>query len=76
MDNRQLFKVCVSGAAGRIAYSLYSAIGTGDLFGSETSIDLRLLDLATKKKELEVIVMELEDCSFPLIEKVSIHHSA
>lgn len=50
MDNRQLFKVCVSGAAGKIAYSLISSIGTGDLFGSDTYLDLRLLDLVEKKK--------------------------
>lgn len=50
MENRELFKVCVSGAAGKIAYALFSSLGTGDLFGVDLPIDLRLLDLAEKKK--------------------------
>lgn len=71
-----MFKVCVSGAAGKIAYSLFNSLGSGDLFGSNCSIDLRLLDLPDKKKDLQCILLELEDCGFPLLEKVSIHEKA
>lgn len=50
MDNKELFKVCISGAAGKIAYRLYSLLGIGDLFGVNVPIDLRLLDVPEKKK--------------------------
>ena len=75
MNNSNTLKVCISGAAGKIAYALYSSLGTGDIFGADVFIDLRLLDLKEKKKELEVLVLELEDCCFPLLKKVSVHHS-
>ena len=76
MDNRELFKVCISGACGKIAYSLFNSLGSGDLFGPHCSIDLRLLDLPDKRKELQCLLLELEDCAFPLLEKVSIPSSA
>jgi malate/lactate dehydrogenase len=50
MDKRELYKVAVSGAAGNIAYGLFNLLGTGDLFGIDISLDLRLLDLPEKKK--------------------------
>ena len=50
MDNRELYKVAISGAAGNIAYGLFNLLGTGDLFGADIAIDLRLLDLPEKKK--------------------------
>jgi hypothetical protein len=38
-------KVCLTGAAGNIAYSLYNLLGEGVIFGEDTVLDLRLLDV-------------------------------
>jgi len=62
-------KVCVTGAAGNIAYSVLFGIGRGKLLGPNTPIELRLLDLPQMRKKVDGVVMELKDCAFPLITK-------
>lgn len=69
-------KVCVTGAAGNIAYALIFRLASGEAFGKETSIDLRLLDIEPKKTVLESLEMELNDCKFPLIESVLVTSDA
>jgi len=45
MERTQSMNICITGAAGQIAYSLYPFIGTGLMFGPEQKINLRLLDI-------------------------------
>ncbi len=60
-------KVTVTGAAGQIGYSLLFRIASGQLLGPETPVALRLLEIEPAMKSLEGVVMELDDCAFPLL---------
>jgi malate dehydrogenase len=68
-------KVAVTGGSGQIAYSLLFRIANGDLFGKEQQIDLRICDLPEMTDALEGLAMELADCAFPLLHKVTIGHN-
>jgi malate dehydrogenase len=59
--------VTVTGAAGQIGYSLLFRIASGQLLGPDTPIVLRLLEIEPAMKALEGVVMELDDCAFPLL---------
>jgi malate dehydrogenase len=59
--------VTVTGAAGQIGYSLLFRIASGALFGPEQPVVLRLLEIEPAMKALEGVVMELDDCAFPLL---------
>jgi malate dehydrogenase len=59
--------VTVTGAAGQIGYSLLFRIASGQLFGPDTPIVLRLLEIEPAMKALQGVVMELDDCAFPLL---------
>lgn len=63
-------RVVVTGAAGQIAYSLLYMLGNGDVFGPNQPIILHLLDIPIMMDVLGGVVMELEDCSFPLLQGV------
>ena len=65
-------KVAVTGAAGQIGYSLLFRIASGALFGPDTQVELRLLEITPALKALEGVVMELDDCAFPTLAKVEI----
>ena len=60
-------RVCVTGAAGQIAYSLLYSVARGDVFGPEQTINLILLDITPMMGVLEGVVMELQDCALPLL---------
>ena len=60
-------KVAITGAAGQIGYSLLFHIASGALFGPDTAVELRLLEIAPALKTLEGVVMELDDCAFPTL---------
>jgi malate/lactate dehydrogenase len=62
--------VAISGAAGRIAYSLLPMICSGETFGNDTKINLRLLDVEICTEKLQGIVMEIQDANFTLIDSV------
>nr|AUW34353.1 cytosolic malate dehydrogenase [Littorina scutulata] len=63
-------KVCVTGAAGQIAYSLLYSLAKGDVFGSTQPIILTLPDIAPMEGVLNGVVMELMDCAMPLLKEV------
>lgn len=63
-------RVCVTGAAGQIAYSLLYSIGKGDVFGPDQPVVLLLLDIPPMMPAVEGVVMELQDCSLPLLHDV------
>ncbi|MGN6333093.1 MAG: malate dehydrogenase [Motilibacteraceae bacterium] len=60
-------KVAVTGAAGQIGYSLLFRIASGALLGPDTPVELRLLEITPALGALEGVVMELDDCAFPLL---------
>ena len=65
-------KVAVTGAAGQIGYSLLFRIASGSLLGPDQPVELRLLEITPALKALEGVVMELDDCAFPLLAGVEI----
>jgi malate dehydrogenase len=69
-------KVAVTGAAGQIGYSLLFRIASGELLGQDTPVELRLLEITPALKALEGVVMELDDCAFPLLAGVEIGDDA
>src|ERR1700758_4726775 len=62
-------RVAVTGAAGQIGYSLLFRIANGDLLGKEQPVILQLLEIPEEKaqKALKGVMMELDDCAFPLL---------
>ena len=59
--------VTVTGAAGQIGYALLFRIASGQLLGEDQPVVLRLLEIEPALKALEGVVMELDDCAFPLL---------
>src|SRR5829696_2417505 len=57
----------VTGAAGQIGYSLLFRLASGSLLGPGHPVELRLLEIEPALKALEGVVMELDDCAFPLL---------
>lgn len=64
-------KVAVSGAAGQIGYALVFRIASGQMFGADTAIELNLLELEQALPSLNGVAMELTDCAFPLLKKIT-----
>ncbi|MGA8534425.1 MAG: malate dehydrogenase [Candidatus Tumulicola sp.] len=67
---KKRIKVAVTGAAGQIGYALLFRIASGQMFGPETEVQLQLLELEQALGALGGIVMELDDCAFPLLKGV------
>lgn len=63
-------KVAVTGAAGQIGYALLFRLASGAVFGSDVEIELQLLEIEPALNALRGVVMELEDCAFPLLRNV------
>jgi malate dehydrogenase len=68
-------RVAVTGAAGQIGYSLLKRIANGDLLGKDQPVILQLLEIPDEKaqKALTGVMMELEDCAFPLLVGMTAH---
>ena len=62
--------VSVTGAAGQIGYSLLPRIASGEVFGHDQPVSLRLIEIEPGMKALAGVVMELNDCAFPLLESI------
>jgi len=65
-------RITVTGAAGQIGYATLFRIANGDMLGHEQPIILQLLDLPQAQQALRGVMMELEDCAFPLLQQVII----
>ena len=63
-------KVAVTGAAGQISYSLLFRIASGQMLGMDQPVKLQLLEITPAMKALEGVMMELDDCAFPLLESM------
>jgi len=74
--SRPPLTIAVSGAAGQIAYALLFRIANGDLLGPDQPVILNLLDLPQAQQALRGVVMELQDCAFPLLSDVRISDAA
>ena len=60
-------RVAVTGAAGQISYSIIFRIASGDMLGKDQPVILQLLEITPALGALEGVVMELNDCAFPLV---------
>lgn len=67
---KEPLRVCVTGAAGQIGYSLLFMIAQGRMFGPYQKVILQLLDLPPMAKALEGVRMEIDDGAFPLVQEV------
>lgn len=63
--------VAVTGAAGQIGYSLLFRIASGTMFGPDQPVALRLIEIEPGMPALSGVVMELDDCAFPLLHSVT-----
>lgn len=63
-------RVAITGAAGQIGYSLLFRIASGAMFGPEQPVVLHLIEIEPALPALQGVVMELEDCAFPLLKGV------
>lgn len=63
-------RIAVTGAAGQIAYQLLFRIASGELLGPNQPISLHLLEVETRLENVRGVVMELEDCSYPLLKNI------
>ncbi|HEX2545448.1 MAG TPA: malate dehydrogenase [Ramlibacter sp.] len=68
-------RVAVTGAAGQIGYALLFRIASGEMLGKDQPVILQLLEIADEKaqKGLKGVMMELEDCAFPLLAGMEAH---
>jgi len=62
--------VSVTGAAGQIGYALVFRLASGQVFGPETQVNLRLLELPGAMSALSAVGMELDDCAFPMLKSI------
>ena len=65
---KEPFHVAVTGAAGQIGYSLLFRIASGSMFGPDQPVVLHLVEIPPALPALEGVVMELDDCAFPLLQ--------
>ncbi|MCY4130708.1 MAG: malate dehydrogenase [Gammaproteobacteria bacterium] len=63
-------RIAVTGAAGQIGYALLFRIASGAMLGNDRPIELSLLEIPPAMDALRGVVMEVEDCAFPLVRKV------
>jgi malate dehydrogenase len=71
-------RVAVSGAAGQIGYALLFRIANGDMLGKDQPVILQLLEIPDEKaqKALKGVMMEIDDCAFPLLVGMTAHGDA
>lgn len=67
---KETIRVAVTGAAGQIGYSLLFRIAAGDMFGQDQPVILHLIEIEPAMKALEGVIMELDDCAFPLLKGI------
>jgi malate dehydrogenase len=67
-------RIAITGAAGQISYSLLFRIASGDMLGLDQPVILQLLEIENAINNLKGVVMELEDCAFPLLHGVITTH--
>jgi malate dehydrogenase len=73
--NKKPVRVAVTGAAGQIGYALLFRIASGEMLGKDQPVILQLLEVPVEgpQKALKGVMMELEDCAFPLLAGMEAH---
>ena len=73
--SKQPVRVAVTGAAGQIGYALLFRIASGEMLGKDQPVILQLLEIPDEKaqKALKGVMMELDDCAFPLLAGMEAH---
>jgi malate dehydrogenase len=73
--NKKPVRVAVTGAAGQIGYALLFRIASGEMLGKDQPVILQLLEIPDEKaqKALKGVMMELDDCAFPLLVGMEAH---
>ena len=68
-------RVAVTGAAGNIGYALLFRIASGEMLGKDQPVILQMLEIPDEKAQnaLKGVMMELEDCAFPLLAGMQAH---
>lgn len=66
-QTKQPVRVAVTGAAGNISYAMLFRIASGEMLGKDQPVILQLLEITPALDALKGVVMELEDCAFPLL---------
>lgn len=66
----QPVRIAVTGGAGQISYSLIFRIAAGDMLGPEQPVILQLLEIPPAMDALKGVVMEINDCAFPLVRDI------
>ncbi|MGO3742643.1 malate dehydrogenase [Kerstersia sp.] len=68
-------RVAVTGAAGQIGYALLFRIASGEMLGKDQPVILQLLEIPDEKAQqaLKGVIMELDDCAFPLVQGITAH---
>ena len=70
MSMKQSLRVAVTGAAGNISYAMLFRIASGEMLGKDQPVILQLLEITPALDALKGVVMELEDCAFPLLSDI------
>ncbi len=63
-------KVAVTGAAGQIGYAILPRLASGEVFGPDTRVALHLLEIPQAMDALQGVIMEMNDCAFPLLDTI------
>ncbi|NLZ12002.1 malate dehydrogenase [Neopusillimonas aromaticivorans] len=73
--SKPAMRVAVTGAAGQIGYALLFRIASGEMLGKDQPVILQLLEIPDEKaqKALKGVMMELDDCAFPLLQGMTAH---
>ena len=73
--SKPALRVAVTGAAGQIGYALLFRIASGEMLGKDQPVILQLLEIADEKAQnaLRGVMMELQDCAFPLLQSMTAH---
>ena len=66
--------VTITGAAGNIGYALAFRVASGQMLGTDQPINLNLLEIPAAAAAVQGVLMELNDCAFPLLDKVTASH--
>ena len=69
-QKEEVIRVCITGAAGQIGYSILPLFATGQVFGPNKKVVLNLLEITPVLPALEGVRMELDDCAYPLVDSI------
>ena len=71
-----VIRIAVTGAAGNVAYAMLPRLASGEIFGPTQKVILQLLEIPPAMPRLEGVAMELDDCSFPLLQDIVLSDDA